>query len=136
MTALCAHQLQVAVFEALAADTALSARLTGVYDEPPAEARYPFLAFGETNVRENGLKDRDGVTINFDVFLWSAEASQMEVKELMALADKVLHSAGLLVQGHDLITLKMISAGVIRQFNEQGSLYRGRLSYSALLYDR
>lgn len=134
MTAMAGHKLQESVYAALTADSDLAALLSGVYDEPPAAATYPYIAMGDTSVRLSDLKDRDGAQISFDITLWSNEPSQMQVKELMAAADKVLDKAGLTVTGFELVTLRLQSAGVVRQWNEDGSLYRGRLTYSALLY--
>lgn len=135
MTGLVTHKLQEAVYAALAADEALSLRLSGVYDQPVTGASYPYLMMGDTNMAQNSVKDIEGVRISFDILLWSDEPSQMEVKELMALADAVLHENDLSVVGADLVQLRLQNAGVMRQFNEQGSLYRGRLSYSATLYN-
>jgi len=135
MTAMACHRLQEAVYTALGADTDLTAVLNGIYDEAPTAAKYPYLAMGDTTVRPSDLKDRDGAQISFDITLWSNEPSQMQVKELMAVADKVLHRADVPIVGHDLVTLRLQSAGVVRQWNEEGSLYRGRLTYSALVYE-
>ncbi len=134
MTAMASHRLQEAVYTALAADDNLSALLRGVYDEPPVGAAYPYAALGDTNISVNDLKDRDGAQVNFEVTVWSNEPSQMQVKELMAEVDRVLHRADIPLVGFDLVYLRLASAGVVRQWNENGSLYRGRLSYSALIY--
>ena len=134
MTICAAVKLQEAVFAALTADAGLGLLLTGFYDEAPADARYPYLAMGETNLRDNRLKDTAGATISFDVMIWSAEASQMQVKELMAAVDDSLSAADITLVGHDLITLRLVSASTVRQWSEAGSLYRGRLSYRAVLY--
>jgi len=134
MTLLAAPKLQEAVFAALAADSDLNLLLTGLYDEAPAGVGYPYLAMGETSLAAGDLKDRLGGKLNFELFLWSNEASQMQVKELMAATDKVMQEAEIGVLGHDLVTLRLVSASTVRQWSEAGSLYRGRLSYSALLY--
>ena len=134
MTAMASHRLQEAVFEVLSKDETLAAQVAGIYDEPPADAPFPYLAMGDTNVTIQDLKDRDGAQITFDVTLWSDEPSQMQVKELMAHTDAALHHTDLPLVGFDLVYLRLVSAGVVRQWNEQGSLYRGRLSYSALVY--
>ncbi|MCK0068039.1 DUF3168 domain-containing protein [Kordiimonas laminariae] len=134
MTAMASHRLQEAVFHALKHDETVSAQMCGIYDEPPTGARFPYLVMGDTNIAVQDLKDREGVQITFDVTLWSDEPSQMQVKELMAHTDAVLHEADLALVGFDLVYLRLANGGVIRQWNEQGSLYRGRLSYSALVY--
>lgn len=135
MTAFAAHQLQQAIFALLSADAGLKARLTGIYDEPPFGARPPYVAFGETQLRDTGVKGRDGATISFDITVWSAEPSQMEAKELMALVDGLVAGAKPDVPGFELVDITLQSASVVTQFSEAGSLYRGRLNYSARLFE-
>jgi hypothetical protein len=136
MTALSTAALQSAVYDALVADDNLQNRIAGVYDEPPAGARMPYVAFGDTSITNADTKSHEGAMVDFDVSIWSGEASQMEAKEIMALVDKVLHTADLDIEGQDLIYLRLQNAGVIRQFRSTGSLYRGRLSYRAKLFNQ
>ena len=131
-----AKGLQMAIFDALKGDDTLGFLLAGVYDEAPVGARYPYVSMGETSFRDGSLKTTSGVQVTFNLFVWSAEASQMEAKELMAAVETSLEEAEMTVPGFDLVTLRLDSANVIRQWSEAGSLYRGRLSYSALLYER
>jgi Protein of unknown function (DUF3168) len=134
MTVSAAVKLQEAIFAALTADAGLGFLLEGIYDEAPADARYPYLAMGETSFRNGDLKDTSGAVITFDLIVWSDEASQMQVKELMAAVESTLDAADISVAGHDLVTLRLTSASTVRQWNAAGSLYRGRLGYSALVY--
>lgn len=134
MTIGAAAGLQEAIFGALKNDGALNVMLSGVYDEAPAGAAYPYVAMGETSAREGNLKATSGAEISFDLFVWSDEASQMQVKELMAAVETSLEEADLSIPGYDLITLRLASASSVKQWSEAGSLYRGRMSYSALVY--
>ena len=134
MTAMASHRLQEAVYTALSEDTNLQAYVSGVYDEAPLNASYPYVAMGDTTVRPTDLKDRGGANINFDITVWSNDPSQMQVKELLEKVDSALDNAELPLIGYDLITLRLQNAGVVRQWNEEGSLYRGRLTYGALVY--
>ncbi|UTW56188.1 DUF3168 domain-containing protein [Kordiimonas sp. SCSIO 12610] len=136
MTALSVVPLQVAVYDALMADSDLSARITGIYDEPPAGARMPYIAFGDTSITVADTKTLEGSTVDFDVSVWSGDMGQMEAKEIMALVDSILHTADLHIQGQDLVYLRLQNAGVVRQFRATGSLYRGRLSYRARLFNK
>jgi hypothetical protein len=136
MTALPAAAMQSAVYDVLVADSDLSARVTGVYDEPPAGARMPYIAFGDTSITNADTKTQGGSTVDFDVSVWSGEASQMEAKEIMAIVDSILHTADLNIVGQDLVYLRLQNAGVVRQFRATGSLYRGRLSYRARLFNK
>ena len=136
MTAMASHRLQEAVFAALTEDETLSALLSGIYDEVPVAAKYPYVAMGDTNIRPADLKDINGAQISFDLTIWSNEPSQMQVKELLAATDQVIDKAALQLIGYDLVRLRLQNAGVVRQWSEHGSLYRGRLTYSALVYEK
>jgi len=118
-------QFRAVVLAALKADAVLGFMLAGIYDEAPKDASYPYLAMGETNLRN---ADTSGISIMFDLMLWSDEKSQMRVKELMAAVDTSLEAADISLE---VITLRLVSASTVRQWSEAGSLYRGRLSYDA-----
>lgn len=134
MTAFIGHKLQEAVFALLSADTTLGLKLTGIYDQPPQNAQHPYISFSDTTLQPADLKDRQGTRVNFDIAVWSDEPSQMEAKELMADVNTLLHHSKPVLDGFDLVEVRLINANVVRQFNEAGGLYRGRLTYSALIY--
>lgn len=134
MTVSAIADLQETVFAVLSADTDLNNLVTGIYDEPIDDARYPYVAMGETSLSSGNLKDRDGARVSFDLMVWSDEPSQMQAKELMAKVDAAVLAQRLAVPGHDVVTTQLLSASVVRQWDERGSLYRGRLSYSAVMY--
>ena len=136
MTGLVAHKLQEVVYAALAADTLLMQRVTGVYDQPITGAAFPHVMMGDTTMSPGAVKDRHGARITFDILIWSNEPSQMETKELMALVDDVFQGNAMKADTFELVQIRLQNAGVVRQFNEEGSLYRGRLSYSATVYER
>ena len=134
MTAFISHKLQEEVFSLLSNDTTLGLKLTGIYDQPPQNAQYPYIAMGDTSIQPADLKDREGTKVSFDIMVWSNESSQMEAKELMADVNAVLHQASPQLSGFDLTDIRLLSAGVVRQYTDIGGLYRGRLNYSALIY--
>lgn len=134
MTAFIGHKLQEAVFALLSVDTTLGLKLTGIYDQPPHNAQHPYVSLGDTTVQPADLKDRSGTRVNFDIAVWSGEPSQMQAKELMADVNTILHQSKPVLDGFDLVDVRLINANVVRQYTEAGSLYRGRLTYSALIY--
>lgn len=134
MAGLAAHKLQEVIFDALVSNTDLNERVSAIYDQVTPNASYPYVAMGETSMVPLPVKDRSGSRVTFDVVVWSSEPSQMEVKELMALVDKVLHDGSPEGIGFELVQIRLQNAGVVRQFNEEGSLYRGRLTYVAVIY--
>lgn len=126
--------LQRAVYETLSEDETLSAHLTGVYDEAPVDTPYPYLAMGQTSLTGSDLKDGSGGTVEFDLDVYSSEASQMQVKELAVLVDTALENANIALQDFSLVSLRLTRTAFTRLWDEAGSLHRARMSYSALVY--
>lgn len=131
---LAADILQAGVYAALQADEALPLRVSGIYDQPPSGSKYPYIAMGDATASTNNVKGRRGTSITFDIHIWSAENSQMQVKELMHHIDEVLHDVPMDLGNFELVSLRFVSSGVIRQFNQEGMLFRGRLTYQALIF--
>lgn len=131
---LAADVLQAGVYHALQSDETLPLRVSGVYDQPPSGANYPYIAMGDATASTNDVKLRRGTSITFDIHIWSAENSQMQVKELMHHVDDVLHNASLDLGVFDLVSLRFVSSGIARQFNQEGTLFRGRLTYQGQLF--
>lgn len=135
MTTIPASRLQQAVYALLKDNKALSARLQGIHDEPPHDGSLPYLSLGDTRLTENSVKDRRGMTISLEVNLWTGGHSQMEVKDLVALADEALTGMVPDVPGFSLLPLMLKGVSFVRQFGENGSLYRGRLAYDAIVFE-
>lgn len=129
-----AKEMQLALYDRLTNAPQLMGRLTGLYDEAPHDAVMPYLSMGETRVSDLGVKGRPGYQLQFELVIFSRDNSQLEIKELMAVADSILADAPLTVRGHDLVTLRLQSATSVRRFREDGSLYEGRLRYVAVLF--
>ncbi len=135
MTALASHKIQEAAFVLLKDDATLGLKLSGVYDQPPEAAVWPYLSMGETSITAADLKDRRGNRLDFEITVWSNQQSQMEVKELMADVDRVLSGVSIQAVGLDTLPVRLLNANVVRQYSQTGSLYRGRLSYSVKYFD-
>ena len=128
------HKIQEAVFARLVADDRLAARLTGIYDEPPSRARYPYLTMAATRTDDAALKDRAGLTLTFELNLWSDEPSQMESKDLMADVSACLNGFRPQFPDLDVGQLLLKSASVARQSATSGSLYLGKLSFQVQVF--
>ncbi len=135
MTFFAAKEMQLALYDRLTNAAQLTGRLAGIYDETPNDAVMPYLFMGETRVTDASVKGRKGYQLQFELIIFSNDNSQLEIKELMAVADSTLADAPLAVRGHDLVTLRLESATSVRRFREDGSLYEGRLKYMATLFD-
>jgi len=136
MTALAADKLQEAVFAVLTADASLSAAVTAGYDEPPTDAKYPFWSLGGTDMTGVGTKSKDAVTVSFDVDVWSGEESQMQAKELLGLVDAAIKASPPASLDVQILDTVLVTAGVIRQSDETGRFYRGRITYRTQLFEK
>lgn len=135
MSALVTDKLQAAVFALLASDETLTLKTKGIFDMPPVGSGFPVVSLGETSVTASPVKDREGVTVNFSVSLWSSQHSQMEVKELIADADRVLGGRTLDVIGFDCLPIRLLNASVIRQLSATDILHKGQLNYTVQLFE-
>ncbi len=136
MTALAGHKLQEAVYSMLTLSQSLALKFAGIFDQPPADAGYPYIELGDMSANRAALKDRSADAITFAVTVWSNEQSQMQVRELMADVDAVLSGQVPSIVGLDSLGLRLTSANVVRQFADRQALYKGQLMYSAQLYEQ
>lgn len=131
MTGFAADKLQVAVYAALAGSDLLRERGVNVYDQPPLEAKKPYICLADTDMQPDHVKGVKRAHTDFMVKIWSDEQSQMETKELMRLVDGLLEGANLPVSGHELKLLHLTNASVVRVWTDENSEYQGRLTYRA-----
>ena len=127
--------LQEAVFTRLSNAPSLMDRRVAVYDEPPEGAVFPYVAFGESRYQPYHTKDTFGATLTFDIHVWSDSRGQIEAKEMTALIDAELtNSAALPVAGYVLVNLRLENSKIVQQSRFGRSLYRGWLSYRAVVF--
>ena len=136
VSAFLADSLQKAVFSVLKANTALMARLDGVYDRPPSGRGGVYAIFGGVATSQYDVSDRLGTQISFTISLWSEEISQIEVHELMAMIDACLQSGKLQIQGGELHRLTFQNASVDRSYYNAASQLNGRMTYRATVFAR
>jgi hypothetical protein len=112
--------LQQAVFAALTADAALTALLGAnrIYDDVPQGSALPYLALGQTSVRDwstGGDPGTDsGTEHSFTVHAWSKARGKKEAHEILAAVRAALHDQPLALTGHRLINLRHETSDVRR----------------------
>ncbi|MED4586670.1 DUF3168 domain-containing protein [Brevibacillus choshinensis] len=77
--------LQQALFACLKADTALTSKVKGVFDEVSANQAYPYVTLGEDTVVDWSTKTNDGEEITHTFHVWSKYAGKKEAKEILSL---------------------------------------------------
>lgn len=91
--------LQRAVYAALTADTALMQLVTGVHDEVPETAAYPYVSLGSITEQVDDAHNQRGLTTNLVMHVWSKYRGFREAAEILDALDAVLDRQPLTVTG-------------------------------------
>lgn len=125
--------LQRAVFARLDGDAALKVDITGVYDQVPSGARYPYISLGASSTRDWSTKTYAGQDHRFDIHIWSKARGHGEVKRLMEHVARLLDDADLMLDGHELIALRFDFGQVLKE--PQGPVHHAIMRYRALTHE-
>lgn len=126
-------ELQAAVFAALDADTALAAKVAGVWDEPDAGALYPYVTMGDGEVEDVSTKTEVLSSHQFQINIWSDAAGRMECKEIMELVHSALNNTSLALTGSRLVLLAFLGSSDERDDASGSVLYHGTMTFKALV---
>ncbi|MGE4371683.1 MAG: DUF3168 domain-containing protein [Xanthobacter sp.] len=109
--------LRAAIHAALSADAALTAQLgePRIFDVPPKDAPFPYVALGETVVSDWSTATEAGTEQALTLHVFSRSGGRAEAFGLVALVQQALHDAPLAVAGHHLANLRATSAEVVRE---------------------
>lgn len=125
--------LRKAMRDRLAADPALIAALggPGIYDVAPPQAQAPWIAFGETRLRDWSSASGRGVEILAQIDVVSTQPGQREALELSELATRLLDDAALTLAGWRLVRLAFVGADAGR--GDRSRFARVALRFRALI---
>jgi hypothetical protein len=111
------------------------ALVSGVFDEVPEGAAYPYVSFGAITEVVDDAHDRQGLDTTVVIHVWSDYPGNAQVADIFAAVDAALDRAPLVVAGFADVTIKHESHEVvadpdpdIRHINAQ---YRVRLTRAA-----
>ncbi|MBU2582779.1 MAG: DUF3168 domain-containing protein [Alphaproteobacteria bacterium] len=124
--------LQKAVFATLSGAAPLTALIGSgrIYDDVPRDADFPYVTFGQSQVRDWSTGGEPGHEHIFTLHIWSRENGRREVEEAMGLMEDALHDASLALDGHQLVNLRHEFSESRREID--GETYRGILRYRAV----
>ena len=125
-------ELQAAIYAALASDAALTGLLGGVrvYDHAPANVPFPYVTFGRTSVYDWGTGTESGTEQLVSLHVWSKGRGKKETHELVEAIGARIHDAGLALDGHALVNLRLEFSDVI--FDEDLDVHHGVLRFRAI----
>lgn len=112
-----ALSLREAIFAALSADAPLLALLGGarIYDVPPKDAVFPFVALGEAVVSDWSTATEAGAEHALTLHAFSRSGGRGQAYALAAAVQEALHDAPLPLAGHVLANLRATTAEVVRE---------------------
>lgn len=127
-----AAEVQKAIYEALAGDVDLVARLGGprIYDHTPADVPFPYITFGRTSIYDWSTGTESGTEQLLTLHVWSKAKGKSETHELMDAIVARLHDAQLALDGHRLANLRLEFSEV--RFDEDLTVHHGLLRFRAL----
>lgn len=127
-----ANALRAAVFQRLAADAPLLARLGAarVYDEAPRGAATPYVTLAQSRTRDWSTMTERGDEHALTIDVWSAAPGAREALEIAALVAGALDDAALALVDHRLVNLRVLDVDAARE--NAGRNTRARLRLRAV----
>lgn len=92
--------LQQAVVQQLRADAPLTALVSGIWDEVPETAAYPYVSIGSITELVDDAHNQRGLNTNLVLHVWSKYLGFREAAEILAALDAVLDRQPLTVTGY------------------------------------
>ena len=125
--------LRQALYAALLADAGLKA-LVGdpvrLYDDVPAGAAFPFITFGDSDIRDWSTMTEQGAEHTVTLNVWSRYEGHKEAQDILDALEAALQDAPLSLTGHALINLQFVSSQIIR--DPDGATTHGTLRLRAV----
>ncbi|QDH92116.1 tail terminator [Streptomyces phage Dubu] len=91
--------LQTAIYAKLTASPALMSRVSGVYDEVPEPATFPYVSFGAFTEAPSDAHDRQGLEVLVTIHVWSKAPGFGEAYDVFGAVDAALDRVPLAVSG-------------------------------------
>lgn len=98
--------LQAAVYQKLTASSALTALVSGVYDEVPEPAPYPYVSYGSITETADDAHDRQGLDCLITLHVWSKAPGFAQAYDIFAALDAALDRQPLAVAGFTDVFIK------------------------------
>jgi hypothetical protein len=125
-------RLQKAVYDALRADTQLTALVSpdAVYDYVPASAPYPCIAFGDMRLKPFDTQQHQGFEADLTLDCYSRYAGNKELQRISLAVHDVLHHRPLTVEDHTVVLVTSVGADFTLE--SDGETRRLRLGFKII----
>lgn len=132
--ALHTSNLQTAIYGQLSGDSALTALVTGVFDDVPENTNYPFVRIGEETILDNSTKDLQGQEITITIHAYSEYRGKREVKQILDAIYDALHDSDMIVSNANLINFRFEFSDIVTE--SDGITRHGVMRFRAVIYDQ
>jgi Protein of unknown function (DUF3168) len=100
-------EVQKALFNRLSNDTALSQKITGVFDEVEEGQAFPYVTLGEPTVNPFETKTSYGEDIPWVLHCWSQYSGKKECYEILNLMLQAITKEPFVIEGFSLLRVKI-----------------------------
>ena len=100
--------------------------VTGVYDGPPADSVYPYIAISDGSTTDWSHKTGRGREHRLSIALWDDGLSPARLHALMAEAEDVIEAMPRDLDGHRIASLTFLRGRIVR---DPDGPWAGRLDY-------
>lgn len=130
-----AADLQKAIFAALSAQGALATLLGGakVFDQAPANVRFPYVTFGMTGIYDWSTSTESGAEQLFTLHVWSKTQGKKEMLDIMEAIRARLLGGPLALETHHLVALRLEYSEA--RYDEDLLIHHGLLRFRAMIED-
>lgn len=127
-------ELQKTIYNTLSGNVALTALVSGVFDDVPEDTEYPFVRIGEETITDNSTKDLQGQVITITIHAFSEYRGKREVKQIMDAIYDAMHDSDMIVSGANLVNFRFEFMDIVTE--SDGITRHGVMRFRAVIYDQ
>jgi hypothetical protein len=118
--------VQRALVAALAAAPAVGGVVTGIYDGPPRDAPFPYVAISDGSTTDWSHKSGRGREHRLSIALWDEGLAPARLHTLMAAAEDAIEAMPRTLPGHTIASLLFLRGRIVR---DPAGPWAGRIDY-------
>lgn len=111
--------VQIALYQKLSGDSTLVGLVTGVYDNVPEDAVYPYVVIGEVNATPDNAHGLFGRELLATIHVWSNYRGFREALQITEQIVTLLDHQPLAVTGHRVVSVRHDRTFTLREFDPE-----------------